>query len=66
MTQAEDRDVPKCPCCGSIDTYRDSPGTWRFMLSFMLFPVSLLLLLGNINRYCAQCGSRFKVFFKYE
>jgi len=52
--------LDKCPTCASEDIYTDSPGIWLFLLSMIVFPITLLFLLGNRNRYCAKCGTRFK------
>jgi len=58
--------LDKCPNCGSIDICSDSPGLWRFLFSLCLFPFSLLVLLWNPNRYCQQCGTRFKTIEKLD
>jgi hypothetical protein len=58
MLKAKDKGM--CPNCKSRRTCNDSPGTWLFLFSFILFPVSLVLLYFNRNRFCLTCGVRFK------
>ena len=49
-----------CPNCRSEMIARDSAGTWLFFFGMLLPPFSWLLFLLNENRWCQDCGVRFR------
>ena len=64
MEEDSPQPLDKCPYCGSTEIGLDAPGIWRFFFSLVIFPVSLLFLIGNLNRYCTKCGIRFRTIMK--
>ena len=56
MTQKEIR----CPSCKSTTRARDWPSAFWLLLGWALPPVSWLLFLLNRNRWCLNCGVRFR------
>ncbi len=59
----EDRDddyAQQCPHCGSIRVSYDAPNVFIGIGIIGLFPLGLLFLLLNKNRWCRSCRLRFK------
>ncbi len=49
-----------CPSCKSNMCSRDWPSAFWFLLGWVLPPISWLLFRFNRNRWCLNCGVRFR------
>jgi len=50
-----------CPKCGSKNIAPDAHSPWVFVGAAILFPFGLIFFASNRNRWCRDCGVRFKV-----